>query len=390
MRCRALALAVVVGLVASPVLGGPERPKLTIGAVLPLSGAQAAFGKEALRGLELAHELLRQTDPELAAGITLLTGDDKSTVSEARTATERLLQKDKAHVLIGSLSAAAVAAVAEVAQAQGRPLVMPTLAPSSALGPTAFPVAFTEPQQGEALAVFATQTLKAKAAAALTDGTGAATSVVTRFKAAFTSGGGQVVLEETYDLASESYTALLGRVKTAGAKVVLLPASASTAGTMITQAGKAGLKATFLGGDTWDGASFARQAHDDAVVLAHFAVDDPAPATKAFVEAFQKKYGRAPGSLAALAFDSFNLVIDALKRAGHNLRDPLVAELGKTKGFQGATGVIDGFGATGEPVKTGVVKDVKNGALVFRTRVSIAAAPAAPAPAPAPAPVAKP
>jgi len=84
-----------------------------------------------------------------------------------------------------------------------------------------------------------------------------------------------------------------------------------------------GITATFLGGDTWEAPEFIEvggEAVEGSYFSTHF--DATAVTTKAaekFCKDFEAKYQKAPSAFAALGFDAFNLVIDAIKRVGSAL-----------------------------------------------------------------------
>ena len=59
----------------STVARAEEMAKLTVGTVFPETGSQAAFGKEAEKGLDLALDVIRQKDPALAQRIIIVRGD---------------------------------------------------------------------------------------------------------------------------------------------------------------------------------------------------------------------------------------------------------------------------------------------------------------------------
>lgn len=74
------------------------------------------------------------------------------------------------------------------------------------------------------------------------------------------------------------------------------------------------------------------------LIHAGFNADSKKPVVKRFVSAFTKKFHHTPGRLSALAYDSFNMIIDAVKRAP-SLRPSHVRQaLVDTKNFIGVTG----------------------------------------------------
>jgi branched-chain amino acid transport system substrate-binding protein len=96
---------------ASSLLG--QAPSIAVGAIYPLSGPQAAGGKEELGGFEAALELARQQGIAGAAQVHL-TVVDAQTPDQAAAAVDRLIDEDHVQVVAGTYgSSLAVAAAAE-------------------------------------------------------------------------------------------------------------------------------------------------------------------------------------------------------------------------------------------------------------------------------------
>ncbi len=365
----------LISLVSSLAFGGQERPKLVVGAVLPMTGPQAPFGLEAERGMSLALDVVKQKDPDIAATITLAIADEKSSPREVVPAIEQLVAKDKAHVFIGSLTGLQSQALVDSTAVRGRPIVVPSpgaLAVPS--GTSVTRVALDEGEQSAALAEYLMTTRKAKAIWVLRDDGEAARRTAERFAAAIAARGGAVKGTEVFELGAEDFAAALGRLKAADADFLFVPASFHTASGVAKAAKAAGTKLVLVGTDAWDTPQLSRIAGEAANGMIHtaaFAADDPDPATAAFVSAFKAKFGRAPGSVAALAFDSMLLVADAVKRAGANQAAALTLELRRTMNLAGATGIIT-HATDGSPQKTAIIKEVSASVpagAVFRARV---------------------
>ncbi len=355
-----------------PAAHAEELAKLVIGVVLPETGVQAAYGKEAARGLELAMDVLKEKDPAMAQRLTVVRGDDQSTAKEAQAVAAKLIEKDRVHVLIGSIASVSTAAVAAEARKRNLPLVTPiSTSAGVTLGGGVYRSCFDEGLEGAILAEFALKTLAIKEAATLREDGGQTPAFLERFVEAFKAGGGAIKGQETYDLATEDFSVPLKKIAASGVKFVATPASYQTAGAMILQAKKLAPGVHFLGSDSWDTVELTKAAGDAAAgqfFATHFALDDVDPAVVEFNKAFQQKFGRAPGAIAALTYDAFNLVVDSFRRARTNLKAPLSAAIGKTKNLVGVTGVLS-FTDGGEYLKAGVIKETLASGSKFKMRV---------------------
>jgi branched-chain amino acid transport system substrate-binding protein len=379
-------LFLATSLAAATALGaGPELAKLSIGTIFPMTGPQAAFGREALKGVDLALDVARTKDPTLAARVVVVQGDDMSTAKDATTAATQLLDKDRVHALLGSFAAAPTVAAAEIARKRLTPIVVPfTTQTAPTPGGSVFRASLDDGMEGMLLAQFALKTLGAKTAATLRDDSVVSRTFTARFAEAFTAGGGKIVLEEVYALGTDDFTLPVKHLEESGATVVATPAAWPAAAAVLKQARKLNYRATFLGPDSWDTTSFNQAAGPAAIghyFVTHFSVDDPDPATQEFVAAFKTKYGRAPGVLAASTYDATGLLLDALKRGNSNLKGLLTGSLARTRDFAGATGLIS-LSENGGWTKTGVIKATTATGATFKARIAAAtgvpAAPAAP------------
>jgi branched-chain amino acid transport system substrate-binding protein len=97
-----------------------QAQKLRIGVVLPRSGVQGFIGQSCQKGAELAPGVIKQM---LGVDIEIMSADNESNVDVSRTRAERLVQEG-AHVLVGAFDSGQTAALAQVAEQRGVPLVI--------------------------------------------------------------------------------------------------------------------------------------------------------------------------------------------------------------------------------------------------------------------------
>jgi branched-chain amino acid transport system substrate-binding protein len=363
---------------ASTAARAEELAKLNLAMVLPLSGPQEPFGKETAKGVELALEALRQQDPDLASRIALLSGDEQAGGGAAAVAA-KLFDKERANLLIGSVTNGATIAAAGEARKRQAPMLAPVTAQTAVpAGGGLFRACAGEGTQGAILAEFALTVLGVKQAATLREDGLAATPLTERFAAAFAAGGGAVTAQETYALGTEDFTPALKKILASGAKLIITPAPYQTAAAMIQQGKNLAPDLRFLGGAGWDTPALPRAAGAAArgsYFVAPFTADDPDPVAQAFVKAFKTKFGREPGALAAEGYDTALLAFDAFKRARTSLKGALTEAIAKTAGLTGATGQLIAFDG-GEAIRSAAIKELTDGGAKFKGRVAPHAPPA--------------
>jgi branched-chain amino acid transport system substrate-binding protein len=361
-------------LICSLMVGAVDQ--VIIGVFEPMTGPQAAGGQQTVEGVDLAIE---QTTEVLGRPIKAVLVDNKSEKVESANAVARLIEYEKVVAIVGSYGSGNTIAGGEVANAAGIPVVgcSPTN-PLVTLGkPYVFRVCFIDPFQGAVMANFAVNELKAKTAVIIQDiSADYSVGLSSFFRDAFiklTGDPKSVAGVISYQTGDQDFTAQLTYAAGKKPDVVFVPAGQYGDGALIIKQGKEmGITGIFLGGDTWEAPEFIEvggKAVEGSYYSTHF--DVSAVTTKAaekFNKDFQTKYNRPPSAFAALGFDAFNLVIDAIKRA--NSTDPKAIRdaLAETKGYEGVTGIIT-LDLNGDAVKDAIIRKVENGEFKYMTTV---------------------
>ena len=117
---RAVAAAGALAALSPFGLVRAQAQKLRVGVLLPRSGVQGFIGQSCQKGADLAPGVIKEM---LGVDIELMNADTESNVDTARTRAERLIQEG-AHVLVGPFDSGAAAAIAQVAEQRGIPLVI--------------------------------------------------------------------------------------------------------------------------------------------------------------------------------------------------------------------------------------------------------------------------
>ena len=150
-------------------------PQSTTGDILvgfygSLTGDGASFGQSSREGSELAVDEINAAGGVLGGRkIKLLVEDDQSKPEEASSAVTKLITQDKVVAVLGEVASRRTLAAAPVAQRYQVPMITPasTNAKVTEVGNYVFRVCFIDPFQGEVLAKFAYNDLKARKIAVL-------------------------------------------------------------------------------------------------------------------------------------------------------------------------------------------------------------------------------
>lgn len=353
---------------ASSSAPAPATDKVVLGHFASLTGDTASFGISTKKGVDLAAKLYNANGGYNGKPVEVVTYDDQSKPEEASTMVTKLITQDNVNAVLGEVASKLSIVAADVAMRHKTPMVSPssTNPKVTEKGEYIFRICFIDPFQGQVMAKFAKENLKAKSAAILRDvEQDYSVGLADFFKKAFEEGGGKVVIDTSYTSKDTDFKAQLTEIKSKKPDVVFVPGYYNQVALILKQARGMGIKQPVLGGDGWESPDLVKVAGKEALegtyFSNHYAPDTKDKNAQGFIEAFKKEYGgELPDAMAALGFDAFNVTMDAMKRAGSNSREAVKNALASTAGFKGVTGEIS-LDAMRNAVKSAVVLQFKNG-----------------------------
>ena len=339
----------------------PDRTTIEIGYFGDLTGPTFNFGQSAINGVLMAASEVNQSGGINGRKIDIVIEDDKGSPEEAARLTAKLIDQDKVIAIIAGGTSGNSRAAAPKAQASHIPLISPSSTDPAVTqtGNFIFRACFVDTFQGEVMASFAVNTLKAKKAAILTDFNSPYSKGLTDyFKLSFGRLGGMIVSEQTYTQGDADFKGQLSTIRSAEPDVIYIPGYYGEVALIVKQARMIGLTQPLLGGDGWDAPELWQLGGDalnGAYISTHYSADNPSPEIQQFVEFYKQRYSNLlPDAHAALAYDAARLLFAAIARTGSTEGDKLREALAETKDFNGVTGVIS-MDANRNAVKPAVV-----------------------------------
>ncbi|HKG60061.1 MAG TPA: ABC transporter substrate-binding protein [Pyrinomonadaceae bacterium] len=339
----------------------PNRTTIEIGYFGDLTGPTFNFGQSAINGVLMAASEINQAGGINGRKIDIVIEDDKGSPEEAARLTAKLVDQDKVVAIIAGGTSGNSRAAAPKAQASHIPLISPSSTDPAVTqtGNYIFRACFVDTFQGEVMASFAVNTLKAQKAAILTDFNSTYSKGLTDyFKLSFGRLGGIIVSEQTYTQGDADFKGQLSTIRSAEPDVIYIPGYYGDVALIAKQARMIGLTQALLGGDGWDAPELWQiggDALNGAYISTHYSADNPSPEIQQFVELYKQRYGNLlPDAHAALAYDAARILFAAIARTGSSDGDKLREALSQTKNFNGVTGVIS-MDANRNAVKPAVV-----------------------------------
>jgi branched-chain amino acid transport system substrate-binding protein len=373
---RASYLCCVLALAAAVAVGqGRDPGEIVIGEYVALSGATSTFGISTRNGIDLAVDAVNRAGGVLGKRVRIIVEDDQGRPQEAQRVVAKLINEDKVVAILGGVASSISLAAAPIAQQRQVPMISPssTNPRVTRVGDYIFRVCFIDPFQGFAMAQFATTTLQSKNAAILRNiKSDYSIELADAFSETFKRMGGSVSLDETYSTGDNDFSAQLTRIKSTNPDVVFVPGSYTEAALIATQAKRSGITAPLLGGDGWDSPRLIVAGGDSlngSYYSNHYAVDDPGPENQNLVAKYRERYQQDPDALSALAFDSANLLFDAIRRANSTDPSRIRDALAQTTDFMGVVGRIS-LDKDRNAVRPAVVLQVKDGKVIYARTVA--------------------
>lgn len=347
---------------------------IKIGVVTPLTGQTSTFGQSAQKGLQLLQEETNNGSGILGKKIEFIFSDDEGKAATAVTVGQKLINSDKVVGIVGPLTSTCANSLAPICQQDQIPMVTGTGTNTkiTQAGDYIFRTCFIDPFQGQAVATFAADDLKAKTAAIVyNNGDDYSKGLADAFKEYFTKKGGTIVDSETYNTGDKDFNAQLTKVAPKNPDVMFLPDYYNTVAVIAKEARAAGIKATFLGGDGWDSSelfSIGGDAVDGSYFSNHYSPDDTSAEVVNFIKAYKAKYNNeVPDAMAALNYDAGKVLLQSITKAGSTdaakIRDAL-------KAYDGT--VVSGhikFNENRDAVKAAVIIKTEGGKEKFFKKV---------------------
>lgn len=337
MKKRIVALLLGLCLLVPMVFGsvGAATKKddpIVIGLITALTGPTALWGTQERNGTVLRVEEINAAGGVLGRQLKLVAYDHKGNPQEGVSAYRRLVDQDKASIVLGTHFSNISLAIAPVAEQRrvpilGQPLEPKVMTPAPGkLNKFAFLAQPSAIEQGQMMARFGLEDLKLKTAAVLADRSNSySISQAEAFAQLFEARGGKVVTFIGYPAGTVDFRTYMTQIKQHDPDILYLPQYAQEGGMQVRQAREAGIDAVILGSNSLSDPPFMNAAGGPEMVEGVyflFNVNFEEERFADFLERYRKRYGEDPVTYHVLfGYDNVTLAVEAIKKAGSS--DPL-------------------------------------------------------------------
>ena len=305
-----------------------DRGPIKIGFLVPLSGGLAQNGRDILNGFLLYLEEINYT----AAGrkIQLIVEDDEGIPAVGLTKARKLVERDRVHLMAGTLLSSSGYALAPYIDSMKIPMVYPVVSADDLTqrrrSPWIVRTGWTGSQPNHAFGEYAYHTLKLRRVATIALDYAFGWESVGGFQRTFEAEGGQIVQKLWTPVSVHDFAPYLAQVSRDVDAVYALFLG-RTALQFVRQYEEYGLKGRVLliGAGTTTDEHVLPAMGDEAVGIItalHYSGALDTPANRTFAAAYRARYNKVPSYYAESMYTGGKWSVAAIEAIGGNVEDP--------------------------------------------------------------------
>jgi branched-chain amino acid transport system substrate-binding protein len=377
MRKRNLMKGVLLAVAACAFSAACSKEQtIKIGFNIPLTGDSPKVGEGAKFSGELVKNAINEAGGLEVKGkkykLEFVYVDNELKPESAVQSALRLIEQDKALDIVGPCGSGRAIPGGQVANENRTPMVSPWATnPAVTLDrPYVFRACILDPVQAPAAVKFVKNKFPSIGNAAILYNIedDYSKGLAGYFRDSWEEAGGVITNFESFGQKDQDFTVQLTRIINSGAELLYLPDYYNHVALIVSQAKDLGWgDKPALGSDSWGSAdlwSLSKGLVKGYFFTTHYAAAGAIGSTKAFIDTYKAAYGYVPDDVAALTYDSINIILEAIKIAGltgdlSKDRDAIRDTIAAMKDFPGITGTMS-FDANGDPAKPAVVVRVND------------------------------
>src|SRR5258705_5695239 len=322
-----------------PAIVRAQSDKIKIGHLTPLTGFLGALGAYAQLGLRIAEEEINKSGGVMGRPLDI-TSEDSVNPATAATKAQRMLEQDGVAVLMGEINSASALTIMQVA-ARNKKLFMQLGARSDALrGKNCNKYTFhcdipnTVMVNAVGKALLRDNMVKGKKFITLTADYVFGHDLLRAAKAFFAANEGTLIGDELVATDITDFSPYLLKIRQAKPDVVCCNLAGNQVTNLVKQYAEFGFSYPLVGfnlntGDAW--AMGEGNLSGTWPTVWYHTLDNPA--SKAFVEAFSKKYGKPPENHAWIEYITLKMITQAITETKSTESDALIGYFEKQTQF---------------------------------------------------------
>lgn len=305
---------------------GGSADTVKVGVILPLTGSEAMFGEMEKNSFEIAYEELKAAGKTTVGGkeIQLMYEDDQGKQDVAKSATEKLVNKDQVAMLSGGYSSACTNVIAQSSQSLNTPFLIVTgssdditkqgwsyVFRGTAAPASKYTIAFWDMLE---------KVVKPQKVAIIFENTDFGTSSSKGFRTECQKRGINVVFDQAYEHGAIDFKPMLANLRSTNPDMIFATSYVMDASMIIKQMKELDFNTKLFVGN---GAGYtmpefyenAGAASDYVASTSLWVPTVPWPGADEYYSKYKQKYGKEPDYHGAQAYATMYVIADALGRA---------------------------------------------------------------------------
>jgi branched-chain amino acid transport system substrate-binding protein len=344
----------------------PREEVIKIGAILPLTGSAATVGEFQKNGIEVAVSEINESGGINGKKVKVIYGDSKNEGKEGIIVLKKMIDIEKVPVVLVSQSGVVVPIATQVASRKDVLLfvTISSVPGITELGDNIFRLFVTSENESRKMAEFVSEKLSVKKVGVFYINDEFGLGGLKTFKQSFGNYGGTVVWEEAYDKTGSDFrSSLLKAAQLRDLQALYIIGYDRAFAIAVKQAREVGIKVpilTSIGMSVPEWINLAGPSAEGVYLTAtRFDPESSDENIRAFVEKYNKRFGKNPNVLAAFTYDSVKLLAEAF-RAGANTAEELGQKLRQIKDYPATIGTVS-FAESREANIRLVIRKIVNG-----------------------------
>ncbi len=364
-----LTLTLVVALAAcSPGEETGSTEPIKIGFFAPVTSAAAsADGLSAENSAKLAVKLVNEAGGIDGRMVELVNYDDGLDTTQAVSIAEKLTTRDGVVAVVSGSYSGPTRVAAPIIQNAGMVMVSAYAVHPDVVnaGDFVFSQSFPGKVQGKAGAEFAVNTLGAKKIAIIAVDLDFGTELANTFTEYAQANGAEVVSVDKVAISDNEFTAIITKLKeTVKPDMIYIANYYAHAAEVVKQCKLQGLDVPILGtegADSWQFLLTAGEHANGVYLTTNMNRDDVSETTQEYITRYREEYDMEPDMVGASAYDAFQVLFEAMRRAGVDDPAAMRDAIAGLTDFSTVTGKLIKYTDNGEAVKPVQIQQVTGG-----------------------------
>jgi branched-chain amino acid transport system substrate-binding protein len=317
------------------------KDDVVIGAVLPLTGNVAVFGKWIQNGLEIGLNNFETEHPKSKGRIKLIIEDSKNETKDGISALNKLISINKVNVVLSAMSKVSIPLVPLTEKEKLPHLMQDVTYPNVTTNSKyVFRHFIQSDREATLLSNYAKDNLKAKTAAIIYVNDEAGVGAEKAFREAFSSSSNKVIIEQAFESKEIDFKTLVDKVISRNPDCIFLFGNGPSWANCLKSLHQQNYKGVILTNTAMYISAFREIAGKPAlnnVIFTFPAIDSSSVSGKRFISLYEKRFNEYPSIESAYAYDLISIICEA-----SILRDDgkaLASRIESIGGFNGAFGM---------------------------------------------------